>query len=544
MSKKLSKVLKKLTMVAVALAMVISTISPAFAKAAVKAPTLNATEVTIVVGKSFNFNINGKIKGATYEWSANNDEVVTINKANGVVTGVGEGKTNIFCRVKADGKIYRLAAKVTVLKPAVRVAITNPVDTLDVKDYYKLNVKLTPASSTDIVTWSSSDEDIAKVDPDGSFAVRKAGTVTITASTLSGRKDSVTIKVGGGAVEAEKPSENDGVDAEAEPEDEKQEAKVLKTILSENFASSAGSFVSRGDAQVAHTTAGRDADGGKGYVSVKGRTANWHGVITDATKLVVPGATYQVSAWVRYTAGEDVEVIKGTQEAVDIEGTKYLGITGDVEVKKGEWTKISGIMEVAPGTTKCSVYFEANNLIDFYVDNVIIEQLDVEVKKEVEEEIVKAKVGDIIYKNDFEGDRVLDARVNSERKITSDYANNGKSSLEVTRTAGWDGAGVKFISANDIKIKSLYGSAVHVSAYVMYTEGADEVNFKLNNKMEKVEDTDNILSQIAVKKGEWTLIEADCNIANGTAGNMIFIETENNGALTFYMDDVEIKVVK
>ena len=78
----------------------------------------------------------------------------------------------------------------------------------------------------------------------------------------------------------------------------------------------------------------------------------------------------------------------------------------------------------------------------------------------------------------------------------------------------------------------------------MYKDGPDEVNFKLNNKMEKADDSDNILAQIAVKKGEWTLIEADCFIADSPIGNLIFIETENDGALTFYMDDIEIKVVK
>jgi hypothetical protein len=76
----------------------------------------------------------------------------------------------------------------------------------------------------------------------------------------------------------------------------------------------------------------------------------------------------------------------------------------------------------------------------------------------------------------------------------------------------------------------------------MYKGGPDEVQFKLNNKMEKADNSDNILSQIAVKKGEWTLIEADCYINEKATGNMIFIETDGDVALTFYMDDVELVV--
>jgi hypothetical protein len=77
----------------------------------------------------------------------------------------------------------------------------------------------------------------------------------------------------------------------------------------------------------------------------------------------------------------------------------------------------------------------------------------------------------------------------------------------------------------------------------MFKEGADTVDFKLNNKMSAAEDSDNIISQITVKKGEWTLIEGDAVIADKTVGNMIFIETVD-AAVTFYMDDVEINLVK
>lgn len=541
MSKK--SILKKLTMIVMAAAFVLTSITPAFA-ATVKAPVLNASTKTIVIGKSFDFDVKGAAKGSTYEWKVGNTRIASVDAATGVVTGTDTGSTTVYCKVVNAGKTYRLSAKVTVLKPVAKVTISNKVTSLKVKEYYRLKVSLTPASSNDKVTWTSSDDSIVKVDTDGSFAARKAGTATITAVTVSGRSDSVTINFlnDGEAAEATDAvdSDNDDVAEEEKPEDD---VKVLKTVLDEDFAASAGVFVARGSAKISHATAGKAAEGGKGYISVTNRAANWNGVAVDVTSLVIPGATYRVTGWVRYTAGADTENIKVTQERTSADESKWVTV-GTIEAKKGEWTKITGTMEVSPTTTQCLFYFEADTLIDFYVDNVVVEQLDVKIVENKPEQVEKMKVGDIVYKSDFEDGSVVDARVNATRKNTTDAAKSGKAGVEVTRTAGWDGAGLAFNSTHNIKKASLFGKTVHLSVYVMYKDGPDQVNFKINNHMEKADDSENIVFQTSVKKGEWTLLEADCLIAENATGNLVFVETDNDGALTFYMDDMEIKVVK
>ncbi len=538
--------LKKLIMMVLTAAFVMSAITPAWAAAVKKEPALNATEKTIVVGKTFNFDIENKIKGSTYEWKVGNTKVATINAANGVVTGVAPGSTTVSCKISNSGKVYRLTAKLTVLKPAVKVTITNKVTSLKVKDYYKLKVSITPASSNDQITWTSSDSSIAKIDQDGSFAAKKAGTVTFTATAVSGRSDSVTITFeSDGQTTEVADNKGDNTDSTDKTEDKKpvEEVKVLKTILNEDFAGSAGIFVGRGSAKVVHATAGKAAEGGKGYISVTGRTANWNGAAADVTKLIIPGATYRVSGWVRYTSGADVETIKVTQERTSADDNKWIQIA-TAQVKKGEWTKMTGTMEVSPTTTQCLFYFEADNLIDFYVDNVVVEQLDVKVVENTPVQVEKAKVGDVVFKSNFEDGSVVNARVNAVLTNTKAAAKSGKASVEVKRTAGWDGAGVVFNSTNNISKASLFGKTVHFSAYVLYKDGPDQVNFKINNHMEKADDSDNIVLQTPVKKGEWTLLEADCFIAENATGNLIFVETENDGALTFYLDDMEIKVVK
>ncbi|NLO08805.1 MAG: hypothetical protein GX129_02935 [Clostridiales bacterium] len=540
MSKELRSAVKRLAVLVMAFVMVTAAFTPALAAPAKKAPSLNATEATIVVGKSFNFNVNNKIKGSTYSWRVTNEDVAVINEKNGVVTGVAKGSTSVLCRVSTGTTNYLLRGKVTVLKPAVKVTIANPVEDLEVGEYYRLRADLLPESSNDIITWTSSNDSIILVDKDGSFAAKKAGTVTITATSKSDRSDSITIKVGGGGdvVDVEEPGEDDD-----KPEEKPEEVKLGKVVYEEKFESSLGGFFGRGTAGLSQSVAGRAAEG-KGYMAVVGRTINWHGAMVDVTSKVKPGATYQVTGWVRYTSGADEETFKITQQADTRKGEEYLDITGQVAVKKGEWTKLTGIMVVDPSTTKSQVYFEALTLIDFYVDHLVIQEVEAELIEDDLPEIEPAKVGDIVYKNDFEGDKVLNARANSIRTITDKFARGGKHSLEVARTNAWDGAGVSFTAANDIEILSLYGRTVKASFYVMYNEGPDEVNFKLNNKMEKKDNSDNILSQIAVKKGEWTLIEAECYIAEGAPANLIFVETEGNDTLTFYMDNVEFKVVK
>ena len=170
MSKELRSAVKRLAVLVMAFVMVTAAFTPALAAPAKKAPSLNATEATIVVGKSFNFNVNNKIKGSTYSWRVTNEDVAVINEKNGVVTGVAKGSTSVLCRVSTGTTNYLLRGKVTVLKPDVKVTIANPVEDLELCEYYRLRADLLPESSNDIITWTSSNDSIILVDKDGYIA--------------------------------------------------------------------------------------------------------------------------------------------------------------------------------------------------------------------------------------------------------------------------------------------------------------------------------------------------------------------------------------
>ena len=157
-------------------------------------PTISKKSQNILVGEKYNFNINGKIKSSTYKWESSDTAVATVNQ-RGIVTGVSKGKATVTCKVITPKNEYLLTADVTVREPAESIEINNKIEKIYVGEKYNLNKTRLPETSNDKITWTTSDRSIAKPDKNGIFTALKAGQVTITASTLSGKKDSVTIRV-------------------------------------------------------------------------------------------------------------------------------------------------------------------------------------------------------------------------------------------------------------------------------------------------------------------------------------------------------------
>ena len=65
--------------------------------------------------------------------------------------------------------------------PAIKITLDTDSQTLDAGTTFKLTATVTPADTTDAVTWSSSDETVATVSEDGTVTGIKEGTAVITA---------------------------------------------------------------------------------------------------------------------------------------------------------------------------------------------------------------------------------------------------------------------------------------------------------------------------------------------------------------------------
>ncbi|MDF2538355.1 MAG: hypothetical protein K0S76_1376 [Herbinix sp.] len=109
---------KKLSFV-MALAMLVSVIAPATGAFAATAPKLNSVKKYLHLDKDgydeYDFNISGKQKGWTYEWTSANEKVAKVNNL-GVVTatGVGSTKVSVYIENKDGKEVDTLDATVVV----------------------------------------------------------------------------------------------------------------------------------------------------------------------------------------------------------------------------------------------------------------------------------------------------------------------------------------------------------------------------------------------------------------------------------------------
>ena len=188
-------ILAKLLVMAMILSFAI-TVAPntSVSAATKKQPEISKKVSSILIGKTYNLNIKNKVAGSTYKWTSSDKKVATVDN-RGVVTGMKQGTVTIKCKITAPKATYQLSDKVTIRQPAKSVKINNKIATVNVGQTYDLNRTISPKTSLDITTWTSDDSDIVKMGKKGKFTALKEGTATITAKTLSGKTDKVTIQV-------------------------------------------------------------------------------------------------------------------------------------------------------------------------------------------------------------------------------------------------------------------------------------------------------------------------------------------------------------
>ena len=95
----------------------------------------------------------------------------------------------------ASRKYGRLVRLVYFPVPATSVTLDNTTMVIGMGEVKRLRATLSPSNSTDAVTWTSSNTDVATVDNTGKVTPVSAGTTTITATTTSGKTATCTVKV-------------------------------------------------------------------------------------------------------------------------------------------------------------------------------------------------------------------------------------------------------------------------------------------------------------------------------------------------------------
>ncbi len=129
-------------------------------------------------------------------WTSSNTDVVRIDAITGQVTGRSIGTAKITVTT-ADGG-FTDSCIVEVVQLATGVTLSFSSISLDAGKTKNISASVTPSSATyKTVTWTSSDEKIAKVSSSGKVTAISAGSVTITATSKDGAASAsckVTVK--------------------------------------------------------------------------------------------------------------------------------------------------------------------------------------------------------------------------------------------------------------------------------------------------------------------------------------------------------------
>ena len=112
---------------------------------------------------------------------------------DGFVTGVKKGSSTITVTT-SNGRTA--TCKVTVKSAPSKVTVTPKTVKLNAGDTAALTAKLNSSSAASAITWHSTDEDVATVDPDtGLVTAVDSGVTTVTAVTFNGKTATIPVTV-------------------------------------------------------------------------------------------------------------------------------------------------------------------------------------------------------------------------------------------------------------------------------------------------------------------------------------------------------------
>jgi endo-1,4-beta-xylanase len=293
----------------------------------------------------------------------------------------------------------------------------------------------------------------------------------------------------------------------------------------------------RGAATIAVTdTEGRDSDHS---LAVTGRTANWHGVQTDAIALFDPGVTYTISAWVKLPAGTEGSV--GINFAVHQPGdatNEFPWVGGRANATADEWVQIGGTYSLPAGQTTATLYIEAaDDTSSFLVDDILI---------------TAPKSGPapgIVHSTDFEdglngwGPREAGAAGHTVTLSTEHVHGGGQSALISGRDSQGDGIGL------DIAPFTEPGVTYTLTAWVRFAPGAetDEVWLSLASTTESSTAFATLGQFTNVTNDGWNQITASFTVPEADT-SLLYFETRWQGegvpgnTSDFYVDDIVLEV--
>ena len=151
--------------------------------------TLNQTNLTLLKGRSASLKVRGMKKKVRF--TSSKRSVATVN-AKGKVTAKKKGTAVITAKVGRK----KLKCKVVVLQPVTKLTLSSRGIVMTEGDIRKLKANAAPVSANNkSVHWTSSDENIVRVDQSGNLEALQAGAVVISATTMDGSGKDASCRV-------------------------------------------------------------------------------------------------------------------------------------------------------------------------------------------------------------------------------------------------------------------------------------------------------------------------------------------------------------
>ena len=149
--------------------------------------SLNKETTNIILGQTETLIATITPENATNKtvgWSSSDNNIITVDDT-GKVTAVNGGTATITVTTQ-DGN-FTDTCEVTVIVPVTGISLNKTTTSINVNETETLVATITPENATNKnITWTSSDETVAKVDNTGLVTMLKDGTATITVKTEDG----------------------------------------------------------------------------------------------------------------------------------------------------------------------------------------------------------------------------------------------------------------------------------------------------------------------------------------------------------------------
>lgn len=163
--------------------------------------TMNVTTITLVQGNTYQLDAAIRPATATYNtpsWESEDDNIALVDDT-GVVTAINPGTVWITAKARdSSGKYCK--CYVTVIPPIPATNVTTMVNEIVLAPGERKTVvaKATPANTTDSMTWTSTDESVARVNAvTGEIIAVAPGNTSVIVMMDSGKKAVVNVIVVG-----------------------------------------------------------------------------------------------------------------------------------------------------------------------------------------------------------------------------------------------------------------------------------------------------------------------------------------------------------